>query len=133
MRITRASSTLAALALLAGACSHTPELSPTPVAAADSTVGPRAIPVQISNQNFSTMDIYLLHQGARWLVGQINGLSDATVTIPAGMAPADHRIRLQAEAVGGGSTTTPLLIVPLGQRIYWTLGANLAISSVSAG
>lgn len=133
MRTTRASFTFAALALLAAACSSTPDLTPTPLASADNTVGSRAIPVRVSNQNFATMDIYLVRQGTRLLVGQINGLSDATVTIPASAAPADHQIRLRAEAVGGGSASTGLLIVPPGQSIYWTLGADLSLSSASAG
>jgi hypothetical protein len=43
----------------------------------------QAIPVQVSNQNFNTMSIYLVRQGARYLIGQIYGLGDTTITIPA--------------------------------------------------
>jgi hypothetical protein len=129
MRITRVSFTLAALALLAAACSRTPDLSPEP----DAGSRMQAIPVQVSNQNFNTMSIYLVRQGSRYLIGQIYGLGDTTITIPASLTPPDHQIRLRAEAIGGGATTTQTLIVPPGQRIYWTLGADLSISTASAG
>lgn len=133
MRTIRVSFTLAATALLASACSHTPDLSPTPVASADARASRQAIPVQVSNQNYNTMNVYLVRQGTRWLVGQINGLSDTTLTIPAALAPPDQQVRLRAEAIGGGGTTTPLLIVPSGQRVYWTLGSDLSTSTASAG
>lgn len=133
MRTTRVSFTLAAMALLAAACSSTPDLSPTPKASADARTSRQAIPVQVSNQNYNTMNIYLVRQGARWLVGQINGLSDTTITIPASLSPPDHQVRLRAEAIGGGATTTPVMIVPSGERVYWTLGSDLSISTASAG
>ena len=129
MRTTRVSFTLAAMALLAAACSRTPDLSPEP----DARSSMQAIPVQVTNQNFNTMSIYLVRQGTRYLIGQIYGLGDTTITIPASLTPPDHQIRLRAEAIGGGATTTPTLIVPPGQRIYWTLGADLSISTASAG
>jgi hypothetical protein len=125
--------TLAALATFAAACSGPPDLSPAPDASTRHALTSQAIPVQVSNQNSSTMSIYLVRQGTRYLVGQVYGIGDTTVTIPASLVPPDHQIRLRAEAIGGGSTTTPLLIVPEGQRVYWTLGADLSISSASAG
>lgn len=132
MRTTRVSFTLAATALLAAACSRSPDLSPTPVSNS-AAANLQAIPVQVSNLNDNTMSVYLVRQGARYLVGQIYGLGDTTITIPASLVPPDHQIRLRAEAIGGGSTTTQMLIVPPGDRVYWTLGADLSVSSASAG
>jgi hypothetical protein len=103
------------------------------VASAD-TNSARAIAVQVDNQNFNDMDVYLMHDGARWLLGQVGGMTEATLTVPAGLAPADQRVRFRAEAIGGsGATTTPLLIVPPGEQVYWTIGADPAMSSASAG
>jgi hypothetical protein len=133
MRTPRISLTAAAVVLLASACAGRPDTTPAPVASADSAAGSRAIPVQVSNQNFNTMSLYVMRDGGRWLVGQVNGLSDTTLTIPAALAPVDQRLRLRAEAIGGGATTTPLLIVPPGERVYWTLGSDLSTSSASAG
>jgi hypothetical protein len=125
--------TAAALAIFAAACAPSPASSPAPVASANAGTRPRAIPVQVTNQNFNTMNIYVMHDGGRWLVGQVDGLSDTTITIPAGLAPADYRLRLRAEAIAGGSTMTPTLLVSPGQRVYWTLGSDLSISTASAG
>jgi hypothetical protein len=132
MRTTRVSFTLAAMALLAAACSRSPDLSPAPVSNS-AAANLQAIPVQVSNLNDNTLSVYLVRQGARYLVGQIYGLGDTTITIPASLVPPDHQIRLRAEAIGGGSTTTQMLIVPPGDRVYWTLGADLSVSSASAG
>lgn len=72
--------------------------------------------------------------GSRWLVGNVGGMTRATLTVPAGLAPADQRVRLRAEAIGGrGATTTPTLIVPVGQQVYWTIGSDPAMSTASAG
>jgi hypothetical protein len=133
MRTTRVSFILFAMAIMATACNRGPDLSPTPAASDDSGTIRQAIPVQVSNQNYNTMNIYLVRQGARWLVGQINGLSDSTITIPASLAPPDHQVRLRAEAIGGGAVTTPTLIVAPGQRVYWTVGSDLSTSTASAG
>jgi hypothetical protein len=106
------------------------------VASADTNgEGPsRAIAVQVDNENFNDMDVYLVRDGGRWLVGQVGGLSKATLTIPASLAPTDQQVRLRAEAIGGGGgTMTPLLIVPPGQQVYWTIGADPSMSTASAG
>lgn len=137
MRASRASF-VTGLLFLAAACSRSPApvAGPTPVASADSTGGSdsRAIPVQVDNQNFNDVNVYLVHGGARWLVGQAGGMSKSTLTIPGTLAPADQRVRLRAEAIGGGgATTTPVLIVPPGQQVQWTVGSDLATSTASAG
>jgi hypothetical protein len=138
MRSSRASFTAAALLLLAAGCARSPAPaagpSPEAAAAADSGRASRAIAVQVNNQNFNDMSVYLVHDGARWLVGQVGGLTKATLTVPASLAPADERVRLRAEAIGGGgATTTPLLIVPPGQQVFWTIGADPTQSTASAG
>jgi hypothetical protein len=137
MRTSRASFTAATLLLLAAGCARSPAppAGPAPVAsAADSAGQSRAIAVLVDNENFNQMSVYLVHDGARWLVGQVGGLTKTTLTVPASLAPPDQRVRLRAEAIGGGgATTTPLLIVPPGQRVYWTIGAAPSLSTASAG
>jgi hypothetical protein len=137
MRTSRASFT-ASLILLAAGCarSPTPAASPSPLASgsADSARTSPAIQVQVDNQNFSDMNVYLVSGGARWLVGNVAGMTNATLTVPAGLAPADRQVRLRAQAIGGrGATTTPTLIVPPGQQVYWTIGSDPAMSTASAG
>ena len=103
-------------------------------ASADSARTSRAIQVQVDNQNFSDMNVYLVSGGARWLVGNVAGMTRATLTVPASLAPADQRVRFRAQTIGGrGTTTTPTLIVPPGQQVYWTIGSDPTMSTVSAG
>jgi hypothetical protein len=137
MRTSRAPFT-AALLLLAAGCARSPAppAGPSPVASADTSSADAsgAIAVQVNNQNFNDMNVYLIHDGTRWLVGQVGGLTTATLTVPASLAPADQRVRLRAEGIGGvGGTTTPLLFVPPGQQVYWTIGADPTMSTASAG
>jgi len=137
MRASRASFT-ACLLLLAAACARSPAPAATPSplasASADSAGTSRAIPVQVDNQNFSDMNVYLVTRGTRWLVGNVAGLTKATLTVPASLAPADLQVRLRAQAIGGrGATTTPTLIVSPGQQVYWTIGSDPAMSTASAG
>jgi len=107
---------------------------PAPVSSADSAQALSGIQVQVDNQNISDMNIYLLRSGTRWLVGQAGGLSKSTLTIPGSVAPTDLRVRLLADPIGGNRpVTTPLLIVPRGQRIYWSIGSDPSMSTASAG
>jgi len=126
MRTSRASFT-AFLLLLAAGCSRSPApaASPSPVASS-SNRSSQGIPIQIDNQNFNEMNVYL--------VGNVGAMTKATLTIPPALAPADQRVRLRAEAIGGsGATTTPTLMVPSGQQVYWTIGSDPATSTASAG
>ena len=90
--------------------------------------------VQIDNQNFSDMNIYVLKAGSRSLVGLAGGLGKTTLIIPTALTPADGRVRLLADPIGGyGPITTPVLLVPQGEQIYWTIGSDLATSTASTG
>jgi hypothetical protein len=80
------------------------------------------------------MSIYVLNAGQRLLVGQAGGLTKTTLVIPPGLAPASGRIRLLADPVGGSRPiTTPVLVIPRGQQIYWTIGSDRATSTASTG
>jgi hypothetical protein len=92
------------------------------------------ISVQIDNQNFSDMNIYVVNSGQRWLLGWAGGLAKTTLTIPNGAANSDGRVRLLADPIGGTRRiTTPTLIVPQGQSIFWTIGSDPASSTASTG
>jgi hypothetical protein len=91
------------------------------------------IPVQIDNQNFSDMDIYVVRSGQRLLIGQAGGLTKTTLTIRNAVG-GDGRVRLLAEPTGGvREITTPTLLVPPGQSIFWTIGSDPATSTASTG
>jgi len=131
-------SMLALLALTAGCgASRAPVAdTPAPKSAADSgsAVKRHSIPVQIDNQNFSDMDVYLVNSGQRLLIGQAIGLNMTTLFIPASATRADGQVRLLASPLGASSpVATPLLIVPPGQAIFWNIGIDQAMSNVSTG
>jgi hypothetical protein len=122
--------------LAASACaSHAPdEAGPAPISRADNARDSTGLQVQIDNQNINDMSIYLVRSGSRFLVGQAGGMRKTTLTIPEGITPTDFRVRLIAEPIGGSRPiATPVLIVPPGQRIYWSIGSDPATSTASAG
>jgi hypothetical protein len=119
---------LIALLVLSSACGAsrtTPTSNPQPSS--------DEIPVQIDNQNFSDMEIYVVRNGQRLLIGQAGGLTKTTLTIR-NAARGDGRVRLLAEPIGGARPiATPTLVVPRGQSIFWTIGSDPATSTASAG
>jgi hypothetical protein len=119
----------------AGCASHVPdEAGPAPISRADSARDSTGLQVRIDNQNINDMSIYLVRSGSRFLVGQAGGLSKTTLTIPEAMTPGDLRVRLIAEPLGGSRPiSTPVLIVPPGQHVYWSIGSDPATSTASAG
>jgi hypothetical protein len=129
---------MALLALTAGCgASRTPiAQAPAPSQAADSgsALKRRSIPVQIDNQNFSDMDIYVINSGQRLLIGQAIGLNRTTLFIPSSATRADGQVRLLADPLGASSrVATPLLIVPPGEAIFWNIGLDQAMSNARTG
>jgi hypothetical protein len=90
--------------------------------------------VEIDNQNASAMNIYLIVRGTRVLLGWVNGLAKTTLPIPASALSGTSQIRLLADPTGSGSPIrTPTLLLPPGQTVYWTIGADQAGSFASVG
>ena len=111
-----------------------PAPSPSPVPNTASMDSKGRIPVQIDNQNYSDMDVYLLDRGSRVLIGSVSGLTQATLLLPAGATATDGRVQLQADPIGAVTPIrTPQLLVAPGERVYWTIGADRADSYASVG
>ena len=80
------------------------------------------------------MDVYLLDRGSRVLLGSVNGLTQATLLLPAGSNGTDGRVQLQADPIGAVTPIrTPQLLVAPGEKVYWTIGADRADSYASVG
>lgn len=89
--------------------------------------------VQIDNQNFNDMNIYLIDSGTRVFLGSVDGLSKGSLSIPRGANPSSFQVRLLADPIGGSSPiTTPSLLVGPGQNVYWTIGSSPSSSFASA-
>jgi len=125
---------LSCLLGVAVACAGThPAPSPAPVPNTASADHKDRIPVQIDNQNYSDMEIYVVRSGQRWLIGQAGGLTKTTLTIRNAIR-GNGQVRLLADPVGGARPiTTPTLVVPPGQSIFWTIGSDPATSTASTG
>jgi hypothetical protein len=128
---------LVALSAACGASRSSPASpAPKPATASAETAEPGRgkTRVEIDNQNFSDMNIYLVDQGNRVLLGSASGFSKTTLLIPGGAARSSWHVRLLADPIGGASPIrTPSLIVAPGQNVYWTIGSDPASSFASAG
>jgi hypothetical protein len=126
------------MTLVAGcAASRSTPASPAPrqEAAADTSATTRQpIQVRIDNQNFSDMNVYLVNQGTRVLLGSAPGMSKTTLTLPSASVSSRWQVRLLADPIGGSNAIrTPTLLVSPGQNVYWTIGSDPASSYASAG
>ena len=94
---------LSGLLGLAVACAGAhPATSPSPVPNTASADSKGRIPVQIDNQNYSDMDVYLLDRGSRVLLGSVNGLTQATLLLPTGSTAT----RRSGAAAGGSDRSS---------------------------
>ena len=58
------------------------------------------------------MDVYLLDRGSRVLLGSVNGLTQATLLLPAGSTGTDGRVQLQPDPIGA--------VTPSVRRSSWS-------------
>jgi hypothetical protein len=89
--------------------------------------------VEIDNQNFNDMKIYLVDAGSRVYIGIAPGLSRASLAVPRGASRSSIQLRLLADPIGGESAiTTENLFVAPGQNVFWAIGSFPTNSFVSA-
>ena len=128
---------LMSLLVLSAACgaSRSTVARPAPkTGATPAEPASNSIAVQVDNQNFNDMNIYLVNGGQRWLVGQAGGLSKTTLRISSGLATSGGRVRLIADGMAGaGRISTPTLLVAPGQSIFWTIGSDPSTSTATVG
>jgi hypothetical protein len=127
---------MGAFLILAAACAGSTTSSGAAGAAPapDSTGSVTGMQVVIDNQNFNDMNVYFVKAGSRILIGRAASMKTSTLTIPSAVTPADLRVALVAVPPGGSRPiTAPSTIVPAGQRLYWTIGSDPSMSTVSTG
>lgn len=130
---------LIGLLALAAGCGASHQRAPAPSPQTNGSTSSQesrrtGLPVQVDNQNFSDMNIYLVKGGQRWLLGQAGGLTQTTLTVPSSLTPGDGRLRLLADPIGERqSISTPVLVVGPGQTVYWTIGSDSEMSTASVG
>ncbi len=102
-----------ALSVLAGftACSKQPAAPVDPMAPAY---------VEVQNQGFYDMTIYVLRSGQRVRLGQVGGNSTATFELPRTMVNPGLPIRFQADPIGSSRT-------PFSQEISVSPGDTVSL------
>lgn len=123
---------LGLVALAAGCGASPPPAEPAPKQTADTPTG--AVRVEVDNENYSDMNIYLVNAGTPVLLGYAPGLAKTTLSLPPGTLGSRWQVRLLADPIGGSpAIRTPSLQVAPGQNVYWTIGSDPASSFASAG
>ena len=89
---------LGLVALSAGCAASHPSTTPAPKQDAGTEASASSpVQVQIDNQNYSDMDVYLVNNGMHLLLGSAPGLSKTTLALPkAGSAGGQLQVRLLA-------------------------------------
>jgi hypothetical protein len=104
------------LSLLLGACSHgggSPRVAPKTDAAAT---------VEVQNQGFADMTIYVLPRGARVRLGLAGGHSTSRFPIPAYALVGDRLVRFLADPIGGTrEPVTEEILVNPGDTVELTI------------
>lgn len=128
--------TIAMSLLLGAAACASSNTSPNAAGPApmDSSSVESGVPVVVDNENLNDMNIYFVKNGSRVLIGHAPSMSKTTLTIPSAVMSADLRVSLVAESLGGSRPfRVPSTVVPSGQRVYWTIGTDPSLSTVSTG
>jgi len=115
---------LAAAALLATGCAHG-----NTARAADEADEPEAM-LQVSNQNWSDMNVYLVRGGSKQRLGTVGSNMTGRFKLPRHIFTSTEPLQLLADPIGSARTyTSPPLLVSPGQTVEWRLENNVALSS----
>ena len=81
---------------------------------ADSGAARAETAVQVRNNNFFDVTVYLLDGGARVRLGTVTGLSSRTLMVAPHLVRGPRELRFLIDPIGGGRswTSEPILITP---------------------
>lgn len=104
----------------------------------DGATGPRpktearAVMVQVQNNNWSDMVVYLVQGTQRVRLGMVTSMSTQSFPVARSAISSTGQVRLMADPIGSsrGYLSDPLNVRP-GQRVALDVGHNLATSFVS--
>jgi hypothetical protein len=101
----------------------------------DNAPGPQGGPaatVEVENNNWADMTVYVLRGGSRVRLGMVTSMGKSVFRIPASLLNTSGDVRLLADPVGSRDTyTTPIIQVNPGERIEFNIENHVAISNVS--
>src|SRR5579885_2933891 len=104
------------------ACSHNYE-------AGGQLAPENAIMVQVHNQNFLDMDVYVVSEGLATRLGTVTGNSSRSFMIDPSMAVSSFRV--VATPIGGmGRASTGAINASVGETVDFTIGSTMRNSTV---
>jgi hypothetical protein len=122
MKIGRISLLVGAALLTVSACASPRS---TTQAANGSVASPASVGVDIENNNFSDVDVYVVSEGLATRLGTVTGNTTAHYNLDPSFLPTDQ-LRLVATPIGGNgrASSGPLNVSP-GQTIHFTVAPRL--------
>ncbi len=128
MNVLRAVIVPLTILLAAGACAHTGSSPNT----ASANIHARETTVRVTNNNWSTMAVYVVRLGMRTRIGTVESMRTEVLRVPRPLVSAAGDIRLLADPIGSTNRyLTPIIQVSPGQRIDFKVENQLTLSSVS--
>lgn len=88
---------------------------------------PGNVELDVYNNHFDAVDIYVIHEGQPSLVGRVDAESQATFTFSATLLDAHRVLRLRAKAVGAldQEDADPVSLADHATHVQWTLKRGL--------
>jgi hypothetical protein len=92
----------------------------------------QGVQVNVQNDNTNDMDVYVMGGGQVWRLGHVTGLSNATLTIPAGIVASSPQLRLLADPLAAfNAYLSDPVTVTSGDTVQFQIGSALGLSNVS--
>jgi len=110
-----AATLLAACASGASRIANNPELQP--------------ISLTVTNQNWLDVDVFVVHDGSRYRIGQVGGNGAATLSIPSSLI-VNGQVQLLADPIGSSDTyLTDKISVAPDEKVQLTVAPRMRMSS----
>jgi hypothetical protein len=94
--------------------------------------GEESAQVEVKNNNWANIAVYLVRSGMRTRLGMVTSMKTEIFRIPRALLGGTEDVRLVADPIGSSEVyTTPAVQVWPGQTVALTLENHLAISSVA--
>jgi hypothetical protein len=102
-----------------------------PLAGEESALAVDDLVLDVSNNNWSDVIIYMVHDGRRIRFTMVTAARSASVAIPTRFISSNGTVQIVAHRIGGNDEyISPMVSVRLGHTVALTLESSLARSSV---
>jgi hypothetical protein len=118
-------------AVLLMACGPHRTVEPAPLAGDQPVSGDDELVLEVSNNNWSDVVIYMVRDGRRTRFTVVTAARSASVAIPSRFISSNRTVQIVARRIGGNDEyLSPAVSVRLGHTVALTLESNLVRSSV---